>query len=406
MLDGVWNTKPKDIKSAFLDFFKDKFSYHDSLVSFPLMLSAHCLSIADRDFLESMVFMDEIKHDIQSSVVFFFLTGMFPQGSNLAFITPIPKVSNPLFVKDYRPISLNDIHYKIVSKILANRLSKVIDSIISLRKSALLRNGQILDGPFILTGLASARTSILINGSPTSKSSVKIGLRLGDPLSSIQFIIVMEGLHMALNDGLVANMFHGVKVGSPASIDKGGLGVGSLRAFNMSLLLKWRWHLFHNSNALWVHVVKSIHGDEAGIDIRGRHINGVWASLFGLVNVGRTKTKFDALISDIANSEPEELVGSDTCIWILSHDDNFLVNSVRKHIDDPFLISKYPVVYSLLSTSMCCDDSYLVTPRIPALARCDRLAFCFLSFLYYLMLEDIKEEPIEDEPLEEPKREG
>nr|GEX41918.1 RNA-directed DNA polymerase, eukaryota, reverse transcriptase zinc-binding domain protein [Tanacetum cinerariifolium] len=61
MLDGVWNTKPKDIKSAFLDFFKDKFSYHDSLVSFPLMLSAHCLSIADRDFLESMVFMDEIK---------------------------------------------------------------------------------------------------------------------------------------------------------------------------------------------------------------------------------------------------------------------------------------------------------------------------------------------------------
>ncbi|GJU17535.1 hypothetical protein Tco_1145501 [Tanacetum coccineum] len=61
MLDGVWNFEPKDIKSAFLDFYKDKFNYHDSPVSFPPMLPAHHLSIDDHDFLESMVSMDEIK---------------------------------------------------------------------------------------------------------------------------------------------------------------------------------------------------------------------------------------------------------------------------------------------------------------------------------------------------------
>ncbi|GKE90245.1 hypothetical protein Tco_1567720, partial [Tanacetum coccineum] len=61
MLDGVWNSEPKDIKSTFLDFYKDKFSCHDSPVSFPPMLPAHRLSIADRDFLESMVTIDEIK---------------------------------------------------------------------------------------------------------------------------------------------------------------------------------------------------------------------------------------------------------------------------------------------------------------------------------------------------------
>nr|GEZ18620.1 RNA-directed DNA polymerase, eukaryota, reverse transcriptase zinc-binding domain protein [Tanacetum cinerariifolium] len=53
-----------------------------------------------------------------------------------------------------------------------------------------------------------------------------------------------------------------------ASLDKRGLGVGSLIAFNMSLLLKKRWRLFHNSNALWVHVVKAIHGDEAVNSVR------------------------------------------------------------------------------------------------------------------------------------------
>nr|GFC95938.1 cysteine-rich receptor-like protein kinase [Tanacetum cinerariifolium] len=62
--------------------------------------------------------------------------------------------------------------------------------------------------------LMSARTSILIDGSPTSEFSLKRGLRQGDPLSPFLVIIVMEGLHMALNDGISSNIFHGVKIGS------------------------------------------------------------------------------------------------------------------------------------------------------------------------------------------------
>ncbi|GJX13337.1 hypothetical protein Tco_0205095 [Tanacetum coccineum] len=117
-----------------------------------------------------------------------------------------------------------------------------------------------------------------------------------------------------------------------------GLPIGS----NMSL----EWCIFHNLNALWVHVVKAIHGDEAGIDIRGCHTNGVWASIVGRpVNVGRTEAEFDALISDIANLDPEELVDSDTCIRSLSHDDKFSVNSVRKHIDKLSLPSLSPCTW-------------------------------------------------------------
>ncbi|GJS89279.1 hypothetical protein Tco_0771915 [Tanacetum coccineum] len=121
MLDGVWNSDPKDIKSAFLDFHEDKFSCHDSPISFPLMLPAHRLSITDQNFLESMVSMDEIK-----AAVWDCGSQKAPRldGSNPAFITLIPKVSNPLFIKEYRHVSIIGIHYKIVAKILANRLSK------------------------------------------------------------------------------------------------------------------------------------------------------------------------------------------------------------------------------------------------------------------------------------------
>ncbi|GKB33550.1 RNA-directed DNA polymerase, eukaryota, reverse transcriptase zinc-binding domain protein [Tanacetum coccineum] len=117
----------------------------------------------------------------------------------------------------------------------------------------------------------------------------------------------------------------------------GGLDVGSLKAFNKAILLKWRWPLFQNLNALWVHMVKAIQGDEAGVDLRGCQTNGVWASIVETINhlhssgivplnsirfkdwdwsrpiiMGRTKTEFDNLILDIASLESNEIVGSDS----------------------------------------------------------------------------------------------
>ncbi|GKA29126.1 RNA-directed DNA polymerase, eukaryota, reverse transcriptase zinc-binding domain protein [Tanacetum coccineum] len=46
-----------------------------------------------------------------------------------------------------------------------------------------------------------------------------------------------------------------------ASIDKGGLGVGCLKAFNQALLIKWRWRLIKSPSTQCVKVLKSIHGD-------------------------------------------------------------------------------------------------------------------------------------------------
>nr|GEW82667.1 putative RNA-directed DNA polymerase, eukaryota, reverse transcriptase zinc-binding domain protein [Tanacetum cinerariifolium] len=51
-----------------------------------------------------------------------------------------------------------------------------------------------------------------------------------------------------------------------ASYDNEGLNIRSLEAFNIALLLKWRWRFVSNSNMLWVKVIKEIYGVNGGFD--------------------------------------------------------------------------------------------------------------------------------------------
>ncbi|GJW14007.1 RNA-directed DNA polymerase, eukaryota [Tanacetum coccineum] len=75
-------------------------------------------------------FWEVIGDDVCRAVKSFFIIGRFPKGCNPSFI---------------------GCQYKIVGKILANRLSTVMDSLISKEQSAFIRDRQILDGPMILS---------------------------------------------------------------------------------------------------------------------------------------------------------------------------------------------------------------------------------------------------------------
>ncbi|GJY26291.1 RNA-directed DNA polymerase, eukaryota [Tanacetum coccineum] len=214
-------------------------------------------------------FWDTLGSDFCAAVKWFFDHSSFSRGCNSSFIALIPKNHDPKFVNDYRPISLIGSLYKVVTKILATRLSSIISGLISDVQTAFLPNRQILDGPFIINELLSwckhkkqqamvfkvdfakaydsirwdfledvlrafgfgskwcswirgclhsGMASVLLNGSPTSEFQFHCGLKQGDPLAPYLFILIMESLHLSLSRAIEAGIFKGIKIGSSLNI--------------------------------------------------------------------------------------------------------------------------------------------------------------------------------------------
>ena len=72
-----------------------------------------------------------------------------PEGVNDTAIVLIPKVQYPETLKDYRPISLCNVIYKIVSKCLVNRLRPLLDDLIAANQSAFILGRLITDNVLI-----------------------------------------------------------------------------------------------------------------------------------------------------------------------------------------------------------------------------------------------------------------
>ena len=90
-------------------------------------------------------YWDLVGKDITTYVLSFLNSASLPENLNHTFITLIPKVKNPKLVFDFRPISLCNVLYKIFSKVLANRLKKILPHIITEHQSAFTKDWLILD---------------------------------------------------------------------------------------------------------------------------------------------------------------------------------------------------------------------------------------------------------------------
>ena len=73
------------------------------------------------------------------------IMGSVAPSLNSTFLSLIPKVEHPVSFADFRPISLCNLCYKLISKVAAVRLQPFLDTSISPQQFGFLKNRQILE---------------------------------------------------------------------------------------------------------------------------------------------------------------------------------------------------------------------------------------------------------------------
>ena len=207
---------------------------------------------------------DVVKPEILGLFREFYLHGTFQRSLNSTFLLLIPKKEEAEDLRDFRPISLVGSVYKLLAKILANRLKSVMGEVISDSQQAFIQRRQILNAVLIANetldsrlkdnkpGLllkmdiekafnhvnwdflmevmskmgfghrwinwmkwccSTATFSILINGSPSGFFCSSRGLRQEDPLSPYLFLFAMEALSQLLSCARNGGFISGFRVG-------------------------------------------------------------------------------------------------------------------------------------------------------------------------------------------------
>ncbi|GKE96982.1 RNA-directed DNA polymerase, eukaryota [Tanacetum coccineum] len=187
-IDGVWVTDPSLVIENIFTFHEDKF--HVSLLSRPRFTSNlfKTLTSDDISLLDAPFTCEEIKRavwncgsgkatgtdgftfkfiklywetigkDFVELVKWFEADGFISRGCNSSFVALVPKIHDPLHVNDYRPISLIGCQYKIIAKVLENRLQQVVHSVVSEVQTAFVKGRQITDSPLIVNEIISWAT--------------------------------------------------------------------------------------------------------------------------------------------------------------------------------------------------------------------------------------------------------
>ncbi|GAU30882.1 hypothetical protein TSUD_15680 [Trifolium subterraneum] len=211
-------------------------------------------------------FWDQCGEDIFSAASNWLERGYFPTSLNETNICLIPKCDNPTSMKDLRPISLCNVMYKMISKVLANRLKCCLDKCVSQEQSAFVEGRSIIDNALIaievihalkrktqgrrgelalkidiskaydkvdwsfLRGVmtkmgftdvwirwvmmcvSSVNYSVLMNYERVGPISPGRELRQGDPLSPYLFILVTECLTALIHQAVGRGDLHGVRI--------------------------------------------------------------------------------------------------------------------------------------------------------------------------------------------------
>jgi hypothetical protein len=272
-----------------------------------------------------------IRIAVCSAVLGFLNGGSFEATINETYITLIPKIKNPSRITEYRPISLCNVFYKLIAKVLANRLKKVLPHIISANQSAFVPGRLITDNVLVafealqtmdvrmkgklgymalkldmskaydrvewdfleavmlkigfarrwvdllMVCIRTVTYSVLINGQPHGKIVPTRGIRQGDPLSPYFFILCAEGLSTMLRRAEQEGRLTGLP------ISRGGTRISHLFFADDSLL-------FCRSSILeWARIQEILEAYERA---SGQKLNREKTSIFFSKNTKREAKEF------------------------------------------------------------------------------------------------------------------
>ena len=92
---------------------------------------------------------DFVKEEILEMFKEFHEQGSFLKSLNNTFLVLIPKKGGEADLGDFRPISLLGGLYKLMAKVLANRLKRVLNKVVAPTQNAFVMGRQILDASLI-----------------------------------------------------------------------------------------------------------------------------------------------------------------------------------------------------------------------------------------------------------------
>lgn len=76
-------------------------------------------------------FWPTVGEPVTNAIIYLFTHGSLPGEANNSLIVLIPKTTNPTSANIFRPISLCNVEYKIISKLLITKLRLLLRKIIS-----------------------------------------------------------------------------------------------------------------------------------------------------------------------------------------------------------------------------------------------------------------------------------
>lgn len=129
-----------------------------------------------------------------NAVQSFFDKGFLPKGINSTILALIPKKDDAIFMKDYTPISRCNVLYKVISKILAMRMKRLLPSFVSLNQSACVQDRRLMENVL----LASELVKSYHKPSVSARCAVKIDI--SKAFDSIQWpflLYVLEAMNLS-----------------------------------------------------------------------------------------------------------------------------------------------------------------------------------------------------------------